>query len=156
MTGLEDLEKYIQNLQEWADDDLESDVRASLYADADVMADTIRQEIQNHPTHSSPVNGMTNQEQKALLSGLGISPFGKKSGDLDVKIGFDGYDESHKTKTYPKGVPIPLTARSLRRGTSWRAKDDFISRAVSKGKKKTVEAMEKKFDEKIKKRFEKI
>lgn len=150
---LEDLERYIQNLQEWADDDLESDMKAAIYAGADVMTDTIRKEIQNHPTHTSPVNGMTSQEQKGLLSGLGISPFGRKNGDLDVKIGFDGYDENHKTKKYPKGVPIPLTARSLRRGTSWRAKDDFISRAVSKGKKKMIEAMDECFDQQIKKRF---
>lgn len=154
--GLADLERYIQVLQEWADEDLEGEMKQTIYAGAEVMTDTIRGEIQSHPTHASPVNGMTAQEKKALLSGLGISPFGKKDGDYDVKTGFDGYDTSHKTKKYPKGVPIPLTARSLRRGTSWRAKDDFISRAVSKGKKKTVEAMEKKFDEKIKKRFEKI
>ncbi|WP_305138439.1 hypothetical protein [Dubosiella newyorkensis] len=154
--GLADLERYIETLQDWADEDLDGEMKQAIYAGAEIMTNTIRAEIQSHPTHTSPVNGMTKQEQKGLLLGLGISSFDKKDGDYNVKTGFDGYDSSHKTRKYPEGVPIPLTARSLRKGTSWRVKDDFISRAVSKGKKKTIEVMSKSFDESIKKRFEKI
>ncbi len=70
----------------------------------------------------------------------------------NVKIGFAGYGK-YKTKTWPKGVPVPVTARSLRKGTSWRVKDDPIGPAVRKVRKAAEKAMADRVEEEFEKRM---
>jgi hypothetical protein len=76
----------------------------------------------------------------------------KIADSIDVKIGFDGY--GHKTRNYPGGVPVVLTARAIISGTSFRHKNDFVRRAVSRAKEKTVETMNNVIEEEIKKEME--
>lgn len=80
-----------------------------------------------------------------------MHPCSIKNGAHDVKIGFDGYG-SKPTRKYPKGVPIPLTARSIISGTSFRPKNNFVRRAVNrKKKKKAIERMDEVINERFKK-----
>ena len=147
---IEALEDYSKLLEQFADDPIPF-MKEVTYQGAAVMADGIRREIQSSPTHKNAADGMTEQEQKALLKGLGVSKFDTSDG-VNVKIGFAGYGDS-PTKKWPKGVPIPLTARSLIGGTSWKQKDDFMGRAIRKYKDKTIKQMEEEADKLLKERF---
>lgn len=149
---IEALDEYCKILDELSGDPIPF-MKMTTYEGASIMADGIRKEIQSTPVHNNPVSGMTKVEQKALLKGLGVSKFDYGNFGVNVKIGFEGYGDA-PTKNWTKGVPIPLTARSLISGTSWRAKDDFMGRAIRKNKDKTIEAMGNKLDEILKKRFE--
>lgn len=146
--GLEEYTKMLESLGK----DLVTVEKITVYEGADLVADGIRETIESWPTHKNAKDGMTKIEQQALLTGLGTSGMKNDDGTLNVKIGFAGYNERVKTKAHPNGVPIPLTARSLRKGTSWRRKDDFMGKAVSKYRKKAESAMEKKLEDEIMKR----
>ena len=147
ITALEDYMKLLEGL---ADNPIPF-MKQTTYAGAAVMADGIRKEIQATPTHSNAKDGMTEEEKEALLKGLGVSKFDISDG-VNVKIGFAGYGD-HPTKKWPRGVPIPLTARSLIGGTSWRVKDDFMGRAIRKNKDKTIKEMEQEADKLLKEKF---
>lgn len=147
---IEALEDYSKLLDSLANDPIPF-MKEVTYVGAAVMADGIRKEIQSTPTHSNAADGMTSIEQKALLKGLGISKFDASDG-VNVKIGFAGYGDI-PTKKWPRGVPIPLTARSLIGGTSWRVKDDFMGRAIRKHKDKTIKQMEEEADKLLKEKF---
>lgn len=147
-TGLEAYERMLEQLSS----DIASVEKMAVYDGAKVAADGIRSTIESWSVKRKAGDGMTKKERDALLSGLGISEMQQNDGNHDVKIGFNGYDTSIKTKTHPRGVPIPLTARSLIKGTSWRVKDNFMSKAVSKIRKKTESAIESRLEDEIKKR----
>ena len=57
---------------------------------------------------------------KSLEKGLKITRVYKTQKDdaVNTKVGFYGYDETKKTKQYPKGMPIPLIASAREYGTS--------------------------------------
>ena len=119
----------------------------SLYEGAGVVVDGIRSEIQSLHTSNHASQGPMDYEKKALEKGLGISDMESKGDDINVKV--------HKTIKYPKGVPVPLIARSILRGTSFRPKNDFVGRAVRKNRKKSVETMDSKMNELFKKEMNK-
>lgn len=78
-----------------------------------------------------------------LLKSLGISPAGvDKHGNVNVKVGFSGYDS--------KRVPNALKARAMESGTSMLQKRPFIRPAVKKTRPKVLDAMETKFNEETK------
>lgn len=126
--------------------------KRSIYKGVEVLADGIRNQIKSTVTHANAKNGMTKAEQQALLKGLGTSNINSAQGDLSGKIGFDGYGD-FPTAKWPKGVPIPLTARSLIKGTSWRVKADFVGPAVRKLKDKAVSAMDDEIEDAIKEKM---
>ena len=104
-------------------------------AGAQPVADEIRKGLQANLQGSKYSKG-------DLLGSLGITPPGVDSqGNVNVKIGFDGYDS--------KGVANQLKARVMESGTSKIKKRPFVRPAVNKSKKRALEAMQKKFDEEI-------
>lgn len=124
---------------------------------AGLVADEIRQELSSVPTDEefgtpeNPVKGIKAAQKQALLECEGITTMQEdSSGFLNVKIGFDGYNDI-KTKRWPNGQPNQLIARSLESGTTWMTKTPFVKRAVAKSRKKALEIMEKKVDEGIEK-----
>lgn len=145
-----DLDAYISHLEKLGAS-TQGAAKAAIYDGAGVMIEEVKAGIQSWPTKKNPHDGMTDQEKKDLVSGIGISKF-NDTGGINVKIGFAGYG-SHPTDTWPQGVPVPLTARTLIKGCSWRLKDDFMTRTVSKAKKKVMETIEKTFDKKIEEIF---
>lgn len=116
-----------------------------LYDGAAVAVEQVRKNIKNLP---EPIR---QSERDALEKGLGISKMRSDGEDVRVTIGFDGYDD-HPTKTYPKGTPIVLIARSIESGTSWRTPRKF----VAKSKRQSKKAVEKAVTSRIEKQVEEI
>ena len=104
-------------------------------AGAQPVADEIRKGLQANLQGSKYSKG-------DLLDSLGIAPPDVDSqGNVNTKIGFDGYDS--------EGVANQLKARVMESGTSKIKKRPFVRPAVNRSKKKALEAMQKKFDEEI-------
>lgn len=133
-------------------------IKSALYEGANIVADEIRKEMNSlqvvsHGVYDEKAGrykiGMTDIEKKDILDGFGISPMEKKNGEINVKLGFDGY--GHRTRKYPNGIPITILAGAIIHGTSFRHKNDFMRRAVNRSKKKAINEM----DQTINKEFEK-
>ncbi len=78
-----------------------------------------------------------------LLGSLGISPAGTdKNGDVNVKVGFSGYDH--------KKVPNALKARAMESGTSKLRKRPFVRPAVNRTRQKSKDAMAAEVDRQVK------
>ena len=115
----------------------EAAAKKALYAGANIVTDKIRANLEANLAGSTQSTG-------ALADSLGITPITTdEKGVINVKIGFDGYDE--------KGVPSQLKARVMESGTSKIQKRPFVRPAVNATKKAAVKAMEKVIDEEFKK-----
>lgn len=168
-------EKYLTKL-ELLGKNTDAICKQAVYQGAKVAADAIDAAIDDITVHSLPkgqtyfylseedlangvlLDGITEAQAKGLHDGLGIAVMENKNFAWNTKIGFDGYNEV-RTKTYPKGEPNALIARSVEKGaklarevesgTSLRKKTPFIAPAVKKIRKKAEHAMEVTIDEKI-------
>lgn len=149
------IDNYIRQLQNCADK-TENIIKRSAWEGARVVMDAVKAEAQTIPTHGSTkgstdiVNGLTPTQKAGVIASLGIAHFRQDGNFLNVKIGSDGYNTVY-TKKYPKGQPNAMLIRSLESGTSFRNPYPFVSRAVSKTRGKSIEAMRKQCDEEIKK-----
>ncbi|HMM31781.1 MAG TPA: hypothetical protein PKB13_08385 [Clostridia bacterium] len=131
-------------------------VKKSIRAGAKVLADAIRKALNALPTENfrylrngEKYKGPTEQEKTDLLNAFGITPVSRgQSGDMNAKIGFDGYG-SVPTKKYPQGVPNPLVARSIESGSTVRVKTPFVRPTVNRHTKAAQEAMAQACDEEI-------
>lgn len=104
-------------------------------AGAQPVADEIRRGLQKNLQGSKYSTG-------DLEKSLGITPPGVDSqGNVNTKVGFDGYDRD--------GVPNQLKARVMESGSSKIKKRPFIRPAVNRSKKKALEEMQKKYDKEI-------
>ena len=150
--GLNDYIKAIQRLKKGSD----VIIRKGIYDGAAILADGVKQEIKNRPidnshgTSEKPVNGVSKKQKSDLIEGMGIAPIREDGDYVHAKIGWDGYGEA-KTKKYPRGVPNQLIARSVNSGTSFRKKNPFVNRAVSKNKKQAEKKMAETIENEIKK-----
>lgn len=109
-------------------------------AGAQPVADEIRKGLEKNLIGSKYSEG-------DLLNSLGIAPPGvDRNGNVNTKIGFDGYDS--------KGVPNPLKARVMESGSSKQKKRPFVRPAINRSKKKALKEMQKKYDEELKKLFD--
>lgn len=99
-----------------------------VYAGAGVVADAVRKNLKSNLTGSEYSTG-------DLLESLGITPIEvHPNGDVDAKIGFDGYDR--------KGVANRLKARAMESGTSTQKKRPFFRPAVRKTREQAQAKME--------------
>ena len=151
--GLADYELMLSKLE----DGSEEIIGKAVYAGAGIVADAIKSSIQSLPivrgygTDSNPLPGGVTSAQKAgLIDGLGISRMQDDAGYLNVKIGFDGYNNT-RTEKYPQGQPNQLVARGVESGTSWKQKKPFVRPAVTKSRKQAENTMAKIIDEEIEK-----
>lgn len=141
--GLEEYELRLSRLGK----DTERIAGAAIYAGAAIVADEIKKGIESLPVvrgYGSPDNplpgGVTSAQKQGLRDGMGISTMQNKSGYLNVKIGFDGYNAT-KTQKYPQGQPNQLVARGVESGTSWKQKNPFVRTSVTRAKKTAEEKM---------------
>lgn len=116
--------------------------KEAVYVGAGVAADEVRRQIESLK-HLQPY------EKQALLDGLGIAKIRQSPEDTNTLVGFSGYSD-HKTKSYPEGIPIPMLARAINSGTSWRQKQPFVAKAVRKCKAAVEKAMAEVFEKKLK------
>lgn len=132
----------------------------AIYGAADIVANEIRNQLINVPTdekygtESDMANGPRKIQKKGLYDSLGIASMQTDSnGDMNVKIGFDGYNEV-KTKAFPNGQPNQMVARSVERGTSFMKANAFVKKAVSASKENALNKIKSTVDEEIKKIME--
>lgn len=151
------LSEYIRQL-ELLEDHTDELCKMAVWSGAKVAADAISEAIDDITVHSLPaeskyyylseeaqaagemLDGVTAEQAKGLKDGLGIAVMAYKGNAWNTKVGFDGYN-SVKTKTYPKGQPNALIARSVESGSTVRNKTPFIAPAVEKVKEKAIDAM---------------
>ena len=152
--GLEEYEKLLSKIS--SPTATREVAGAAIYAGADVVANAIRESIQQLPevdhrkrgSSQDKLQGITSAQKKGLLEGFGITPMGEENGYYNVKLGFDGYNDV-KTKQYPGGQPNAMIARSINSGTSFRAKTQFVDKATKKAKPQADKAMAEAFDKKL-------
>lgn len=110
--------------------------RKAVYSGAKILADEIKANL---------IEVLRDSEGSGdLLASFGITPISTdEHGDVNAKLGFDGYDH--------KGVPNQLKARALESGTSHQKKKPFARPAVKAKKAAAVRAMEETVNEEIKK-----
>lgn len=136
---------------------------AAVYEGAAIITDAIRESIENLSASSDKAGLMAYQKKEpapltetakqGLLDGLGITPMKNEQGYLNVKIGFDGYNNLASLK-YPHGQPNQMIARSLEFGSSIAPKRPFIRPAVNANRKRAEARMAEIFDRGIKKIME--
>lgn len=149
------VDEYIARLKRLGDN-TEKTIGETIYVGADIVADRVRSEISGLPVGNSfarngeRISAVTAAQKQGLLDGFGIASMRLDGTAYNVKLGFDGYN-SQTTPNFPSGQPNSMIARSVCAGTSFRAPNNFMQRAVSGSKAAAEAAMEKKLDEVIKK-----
>jgi HK97 gp10 family phage protein len=93
-------------------------------------------------------SGLRSVQKAGLSASLGVAPIRNDSGFINVKVGFDGYNNMH-TKQYPNGQPNAMIARSIESGTSIMQAHPFVGPAVSKTRKQAEKIMEQSIDKSI-------
>lgn len=147
------LEEYARKLSDLA---LRSrDVgEQALYAGASVLADQIRHNLEAVPTIPNTsadepyTSGVPEGQKQALLDGFGISGLRDDDGYLNLKLGFDGYNNI-KTRKYPKGQPNAMIAASVESGSSVQRKFPFVRPAINQKEKECIDAIAAVIDKEI-------
>lgn len=141
------IDTYIQQLNKLKAATRDGVIGKTVYAGAEIVADSVRSAIQALPVGSGQAPGnelvdtVTLPQKAGLLDGFGISPMQDDNGFVNVKLGFDGYN-STRTEKYPRGQPNVLIARSVNSGTTFRKKTKFVDKAVNSAKKPAETAMD--------------
>lgn len=112
----------------------EAIAKKAIYAGAEIVADAIRQNIDTLPQDT----GVT---KRGLEEGFGIAPLQDDSGFINVKLGFDGYNEN--------GMPNVMMARIFESGTSRMPKHPFVRPAINASRKRAEQAMADIIDQEI-------
>lgn len=154
MQGLKEYEEMLSKL----DKDTVPMIGRAIYEGGKVVADEFRREVEALPvvapnvrgTSERKLAGITSEQKRGLLQGLGIAKMRSRDGVHDIKIGFDGYNNVH-TKKYPGGQPNAMIARSVNTGSSFRAATYFADRAARNSKARAEKAMQQQFDKDLKK-----
>ena len=156
------LDKYVRQLERLGKNS-DAIIGEAVYDMAKIVADEVRQRLETMPSVPDD-NGLaayraktkipiTKAQKWGLVKSFGIASLKNDNGYLNVKLGFDGYNEV-KTRKYPNGQPNALIARSIESGSSARDKYPFIRPAVQATRKQAIAAAEVKLDEKIHSIFE--
>lgn len=141
------IDNYISQLNKLQQSTKGGVVGKTVYAGAEVVADSVRRAIQALPVGDGRAQGgglvdtVTLPQKAGLLDGFGISRMKDDDGFVNVKLGFDGYN-STRTEKYPRGQPNALIARSVNSGTTFRKKTKFVDKAVNSAKKAAEAAMD--------------
>lgn len=154
MQGLKEYEEMLSKL----DKDTVPMIGRALYEGGKVVADEFRREVEALPvvapnvrgTSERKLTGITSEQKRGLLQGLGIAKMRSRDGVHDIKIGFDGYN-SVRTQKYPGGQSNAMIARSVNTGSSFRVATHFADRAARNSKARAEKAMQQQFDKDLKK-----
>ena len=153
--GFSGLDVYVRRLERLSVNS-EEITKKALYQGAKVVADTVKEELKNLPTdetwgtESKPAIGIKQEQKDALIESFGISPAQNDDGFINVKLGFDGYNNV-VSKKYPDGQPNAMIARIAESGTSFSRKTPFMATAIRRSKKIAEIEMEKIFENETKK-----
>ena len=106
--GIDNYIKKLNKLQQSAKDGVAG---KTVYAGAEVVADSVRRAIQDLPVGDGRardgglVDTVTLPQKAGLLDGFGISRMKDDDGFVNVKLGFDGYN-STRTESTRGGSPM--------------------------------------------------
>lgn len=117
-------------------------LKRCLYPAAGVLADEIRKRLAPHDQTGALADSITIAEMR--VSGM----------EVNTVVFFRGYDTSHKSKSYPNGVPNAIKAAALESGTSKQRKTPFIAPAVKAVKERATALMQQQLDQEIQKGME--
>lgn len=127
----------------------------AIFGAAGIVADEIRESLDRVPTDESfgtpdqPNVGPKKRQLEGLMQSLGIASMQDDgTGYLNVKIGFDGYNDI-ETQRWPDGQPNQMVARSVESGTTWMKKNPFVRKAVTASRKRALEYMKNSVDRSI-------
>lgn len=144
------MDEYLAKLERLTDD--REYIGTAIYAGADIVANSIRAQINALPVgpgwgnKGEKIRTITSVQKKGLQDGFGIARMRKDGDYYNVKLGFEGYN-GQKTHSHPTGQPNSMIARSICAGTSFRAQNDFVGRAIRKEKTNAEKKMEQTFEE---------
>lgn len=137
--------------------------RKAIYAGAKVTADRVKENIRALPAVKDLDNihayqagkkmHLTVAQKRGLIESFGISPLQDDNGYINVKLGFDGYNDV-KTKAYPHGQPNQMIARVVESGSSYMDATPFMKTGVNATRKAAVAEMQRVIDEEIEKLME--
>lgn len=125
--------------------------KRAIYRGAMVASEAIKDQIQHIPVDKNrklkegeKLNSVTKTQKQALLKGYGLTPMKRdERGNWNTKAGFEGYAlKLGNKKNYPKGLPIPMLARSVEAGTTVREKYPFVRKAVTAARQKVIGTMD--------------
>lgn len=95
--------------------------------------------------------GITTRQKQGLIESLGIAPLKHKSGGIvDVKLGFDGYNDIVSSR-WRKGQPNAMIARSLNAGTSFMEAQPFMDQTVDAARHPVENKIEQQFYKELEK-----
>lgn len=94
------------------------------------------------------VYGLFEVQKAGLHDGLGIAKMRNDNGFVNVKIGFDGYN-NHPTPKYPQGEPNAMLARAVESGSAYHTRTPFIGPAVRRSRAAAEAAMNRELDKQI-------
>ena len=149
--GVDDLVAQYKRLA----DNTEEMIGKAVYNGAGVVMKSVKAAVDGLNTDNrfgtadNPTSGPSTIQKLGLQYGLGIAKMRNDNGFWNVKIGFDGYNNV-KTKTWPKGQPNMMVARSIESGTSWMQKQPFMRKAEQSSKAHCEKVMGETVDKEIK------
>ena len=145
------LDEYLKTLRTM-DGKTNGLIKRAVYDGAAEVAKSVKSAIEGLPEvdgytkpYDLPVKGVTAEQKRGLINGMGLSQMNNDGGFINTKLGFDGYN-SVKTKKFPNGQPNALIARSVNSGSSTRQKIPFVNNAVKSAKARAEKAMASRFD----------
>lgn len=154
MASLKDdrVEAFI-NLCIFTDKELSNIIKRSIFKGGKVMGDAVGKAVARLPVddsdhHHGKRRSITPRQKLGLQKSFGIARVRETRFGWNVKVGFDGYNDI-VTKKYPNGQPNAMIARSLNSGTSFMNKYPFMDMTVNAYKDATVDAIEKEFDKRV-------
>ena len=128
---------------------------AAVYEGAKVVADKVKRQIDHidsgngwDANYSDYEYDRRERQKEGLRKSMGISAMRNDNGFLNVKVGFDGYNDI-KTRKHPNGQPNAMVARIFNSGTSHNKKQPFFKNAIKESKNTAENAMAVAADEKI-------
>lgn len=125
----------------------------AIYPGGGVMYESAKQSTQGMRTDTSGYHrgrkvGPSEEQKAALVESLGIAPIRKKRWGMNVKIGYDGYNNI-VTERWPQGQPNMMIARAAESGTTFMQAQYFMERAVRSATPAVEKAIEAQFYEEL-------
>lgn len=146
------MDDFIQ-LCVYTDKQLDRTVGRAVYPAAKYLANAVKQAINELDTDDTHGNGMklgpTTEQKIGLQKSFGIAKLRRVHHGVNVKLGFDGYNDVHRGKWANTGQPNAMIARTVNRGTSFMRAQPFMDRTVAREAQATIDILDKQFNEEI-------
>lgn len=131
--------------------------RGAVYDGARVAADELRRQVLRLPQEhqrflreGEKLRSLSPTNRESLSAGMGIARFRGTGYSVETAIGFTGYGPmSTATKTYPRGTPNALIARSVEKGSVVRERSAFASAAAAQAAPHASAAMRRRIAKEV-------